>query len=69
MMSDDVVCISRRRYEELLRCEVLLDLGLDERELSDECAEAVRKSLEGFEKGEHIEVRDSEHRKKIIDEL
>lgn len=64
----DLVTLPRKRYEQLLRCERLVDLG-EEAQLSDACAAGVKESLAEYRRGEFVRVKDRKHRKALFDDL
>ena len=62
------VCISRERYEYLIKCERLVDMEFEEK-FSDEVIAEVKESEEAYRRGEYIEVKDKEEREKLFESL
>ena len=62
------VCISRERYEYLIKCERLVDMEFEEK-FSDEFIAEVKESEEAYRRGEYIEVKDKEERDKLFESL
>ena len=62
------VCIPKKRYEYLVECERLVDLEFEEG-FSEEFIKKVKESEEEYKRGEFVEVKDSEERRKLFDTL
>ena len=64
----ETVCIPRERYEYLLKCERLVAMGFEEK-FSNEFIAEVKDGEEAYERGEYIEVENSEEREKLFESL
>ncbi len=68
MDDSDTVCIPRKRYEYLIKCERLIDMEFEE-SFSREFIEEVKESEGAYKTGEFVEVKSSDDRKKLFDSL
>ena len=64
----DTVCLPKDRYDFLLKCEKLVDAEFNEK-FSKGLVKAVAASEEAYNKGDFIEVKDSDARKKLFESL
>ncbi len=62
------VCITKKRYEYLIKCERIVDMEFEENFSKTFVAE-VRESEEAYKKGEYKEVKSKKERKKLFDSL
>lgn len=67
-MAETTICIPKERYEYLTKCERLVDMEFEEK-FSREFIAEVRESEEAYKRGEYIEVKNKEERKKIFNSL
>ena len=64
----ETVCISKKRYEHLAKCERLVDMEFEEN-FSKKFIAEVRESEEEYKKGKYVEVGCKEARKRLFDSL
>ena len=64
----ETICIPRKRYEYLIKCERLVDMEFEEK-FSDEFIAEVKESEEAYARGEYIEVKNRGEREKLFESL
>ena len=64
----ETICIPRKRYEYLIKCERLVDMEFEEK-FSDEFIAEVKESEEAYARGEYIEVKNRREREKLFKSL
>ncbi|MBU0569020.1 hypothetical protein KKC52_13375 [bacterium] len=64
----ETICIPQKRYEYLIKCERIVDMEFEEN-FSKEFITEVKESEEAYRKGEYVEARNKEERKKLFESL
>jgi hypothetical protein len=64
----ETVCVPKKRYEYLTKCERLVDMEFEEK-FSKEFIAEVRESEEAYKKGKYVEVSGKEERKRLFESL
>lgn len=65
---EETICLSKERYEYLVKCERLVDLEFEDK-FSTEFIKEAKESEEAYKKGEFIRVKNSKERRKLFESL
>lgn len=64
----ETVTIPKKEYDRLIKCKRIVESEFEEK-FSKKFIEDIKKAEEEYRKGEFVEVKNSEERKKLFDSL